>query len=127
MKFSLSTMGLLVAFIASTSASHSHGNTVQARHLGKEDYAISARMHRQRRAAREARRSNGEFKAAKMVAKKAKRAAPKSGTVTSQPDNIAENTATADEGCTVWHTVAPGEVCLGVSALYSLLSGCDLC
>jgi len=118
MKFSISTMGLLVAFIASTSASSLHKDTLSTRgHLGKDDYAISARMHRQRRAARESRRSAGadrEFAAAKMVSKKARRAAPKSGTTTEQPENLAEGTATAEEGCTVWHTVADGEVCLGV-------------
>lgn len=34
--------------------------------------------------------------------------------MSTQPSNVAPGTATAAEGCNMWHTVAPGEVCLGV-------------
>jgi len=63
---------------------------------------------------KELRRRRRERRAALEAARLVARANLGEGTTDKQPSNLAEGSATAAEGCTLWHTVIPGEVCLGV-------------
>lgn len=124
----ITILGLLLASFTQVAFGHANPSANKALLSSrstshKDNYALTARMHRQRRAARLSRRSTAKnsrvLKAllsstAKMVAKRANKRQLSSGTTSTQPNNLAQGTATQEEGCTVWHTVAPGEVCLGV-------------